>query len=54
MNTKALEGMSVSAQAGFALISELRLTVPELMYLFFFIFFLAFTTWYEGRIEKGG
>lgn len=22
------------------------------MYLFFFIFFLAFTTWYEGRIEK--
>lgn len=28
-----------------ALISELRLTVPELMYLFFLSFFLAFTTW---------
>lgn len=31
-----------------ALISEHRLTVPELMYLFFFSFFLAFITWYEG------
>lgn len=28
-----------------ALISELRLTVPELTYLFFLSFFLAFTTW---------
>lgn len=31
-----------------ALTPELRLTVPELMYLFFFSFFLAFITWYEG------
>ncbi len=52
MNTKAKEGRGVNAPGGFALISQLRLTVPELMYLFFFIFFLAFTTWYEGRMEK--
>lgn len=35
-----------------ALISELRLTVPEFMYLFFFSFFLAFITWYEGGAEN--
>lgn len=41
---KAKEGRCVNALIGVALISELRLTVPELIYLFFFIFFLAFIT----------
>lgn len=33
----------------FAVILELRLTVPELTYLFFFSFFLGFTTQFQGR-----
>jgi len=52
MNTKEKEGRGCECTRRFPLILEVSLTVPELMYLFFFIFFLAFTTWYEGSIKK--
>lgn len=51
---KSKGGQACECIKSASLISELRLTVPELMYLFFLIFFFAFTTWYEGGIEKKG
>lgn len=50
MNTKSQRGGNRSAP-DFPLILDRSLTVPELMYLFFFSFFFAFTTWHECRIK---
>lgn len=49
MNNNAKGKGTVRGSDGGGALLQTILTVPELIYLFFFIFFLGFITWWEAE-----